>query len=141
MKNYIIIITFFTSIYCVAQEKLNFDTKFTQSEDKWVAFPADSVGNYSYGFIYIDAQAGLTLDYNGKFKIDSNGKYVAEKKEIEGSMKVRLQPNNNLVAIIPESHFVELEISKFPEWLKYYKEDENTIERLYKWGFMYNGWE
>ncbi|WP_162147778.1 tetratricopeptide repeat protein [Flavobacterium saliperosum] len=140
MKKLILIILLFSTIYCVAQDKLNFNTKFTQSEDKWVAFPADSLGSHIFGFIYIDSQAGLTFDYSGSFKINSNGKFILKKKEMEGSIKHRLQPNNTLVAIIPESHFTELEVSKFPEWLKYYKEDENTIERLYKWGYMYNGW-
>lgn len=141
MKNFILIISFFTTICCVSQEKLNFNTKFTQSEDKWVAFPADSVGSHTFGFIYIDSQAGLTFDYAGSFKVDNNGKFLLKKKEIEGLVKHRLQPNKTLVAVIPESHFAELDISKFPDWLKYYKEDENTIERLYKWGYMYNGWE
>lgn len=140
MKN-ILIIFFLSTFNCFSQEKLIFNTKFTQSEDKWVAFEADSIGSHNFGFIYIDSQAGLTFDYAGTFKIDNNGKFILKKKELESSMKVRLEPNNRLVAIIPESHFSELEISKFPEWLKYYKEDENTIERLYKWGYMYNGWE
>lgn len=141
MKNIFLIILFLTASNCFSQDSLIFNTKFTQSEDKWVAFAADSVGSHNFGFIYIDSQAGLTFDYAGTFKIDSNGKFILKKKEMEGSMKVRLEPNNRLVAIIPESHFAELEISKFPEWLKYYKEDENSIERLYKWGYMYNGWE
>jgi len=141
MKNIFLIIFFLTTSFCFSQDKLIFNTKFTQSEDKWVAFEADSIGSHNFGFIYIDSQAGLTFDYAGSFKIDNNGKFILKKKELEGSMKIRLEPNNRLVAIIPESHFVELEISKFPEWLKYYKEGENSIERLYKWGYMYNSWE
>ncbi|MFY7664748.1 tetratricopeptide repeat protein [Flavobacterium sp.] len=140
MKNILLTILFLSTLNCFAQDKLVFNTKFVQSEDKWVAFEADSVGSYNFGFIYIDSQTGLTLDYAGSFKIDNNGKFIIKKKELDGSMKVRLQPNNRLVAIIPESHYSELGISKFPEWLKYYKENENSIERLYKWGFMYNGW-
>jgi len=140
MNKLFLIISFFTITYCVAQDKLNFNAKYTQSEDKWVAFKPDSIGSYNFGFIYIDSQAGLTFDYTGSFKINDNGKFLLKKKETEGSVKYRLEPNNTLVAFIPESHFAELEISKFPEWLKYYKEDENTIERLYKWGYMYNGW-
>lgn len=141
MKNFIFIVTYFTTVYCVAQDKLNFNTKFTQSEDKWVAFHADSIGSHIFGFIYIDAQAGLTLDYAGSFTIDSDGNFILKKKEIKGSVKKRLEANNVLVAIIPESHFAELEVSKFPEWLKYYKEGEDTVERLYNWGYRYNGWE
>lgn len=140
MKKYFSVIICFITIGVLAQDKLNFNTKFTQSEDKWVAFPEDSIGNHTFGFIYIDSQAGLTFDYSGSFKIGSDGKFQLKKKEIEGSVKHRLQPNSTLVAIIPESHFNDLEISKFPEWLKYYKEDENTIKRLYNWGYMYNGW-
>ncbi|MFH6991792.1 tetratricopeptide repeat protein [Flavobacterium sp. FlaQc-48] len=141
MKNIILIITVFTTFYCVGQDKLNFNTKFIQSEDKWIAFPVDSSGSYIFGFIYIDSQAGLTFDYSGSFKIDSNGKFLLKKKDKESSVKHRLKPNKTLVAIIPESHFTELEVSEFPEWLKYYKQDENTIERLYKLGYLYNGWE
>lgn len=140
MKNILLTIFFLSTLNCFSQDKLIFNTKFVQSEDKWVAFEADSIGSHSFGFIYVDSQAGLTLDYAGTFKIDNNGKFIIKKKELDGSMKVRLQPNNRLVAIIPESHFSELGILKFPEWLKYYKENENSIERLYKWGFMYNGW-
>ncbi len=123
-----------------AQNQLQFDKKFVQSEDKWVAFSADSTGAYPYGFIYIDSQAGLTFDYEGTFKIDSKGKFIPKRREIDGQMKYRLQPNNNLVASIPESKFEELNIDKVPNWLKFYKEDEGSIKRLYNWGYMYNGW-
>lgn len=123
-----------------AQNALQFDKKYVQSEDKWVAFSADSIGNHPYGFIYIDSQAGLTLDYAGTFKIDENGKFLSKKKEVDGLVKYRLEPNNNLVAFIPESKFTELQIQKVPDWLKSYKTDEGSIDRLYKWGFMYNGW-
>lgn len=140
MKSFTLSIMLLATVFCIAQDELKFESKFTQSEDKWVAFPTDSAGSHSYGFIYIDSEAGLTFDYAGSFIINDDGKFIHQKKEIDGSMKYRLEPNNVLVAIIPDSHFAELEISEFPDWLKYYKEDENTIERLYKWGYMYNGW-
>jgi len=140
MKRHLIFAIYFITIFSFAQSKLVFDKKFVQCEDKWVAFQADSTGSYNLGFIYIDAQAGLTFDYEGSFKIDENGKFNFKKREMEGSMKYRLQPNNVLVALIPEIKFSELGIKKVPDWLKYYKEDENTVERQYQWGYMYNGW-
>lgn len=123
-----------------AQSQLQFDKKFVECEDKWVVFPADSIGNYNFGFIYIDAQAGLTLEYEGFFKIDKTGKFISDRKEKTSSMKYRLQPNNTLVAFMPESKLDELHIQKIPDWLKIYKGDENSIGHLYRWGFMYNGW-
>ena len=139
MKQYLIF-TFLISIFSYGQSNLVFDKKFVQSEDKWVAFPADSTGSYNFGFIYIDSQAGLTFDYTGSFKIDENGKFNLKKKEIEGSMKYRLEPNNVMVAFIPDTKYSELGINQIPDWLKFYKEDENTIDRQFKWGYMYNGW-
>lgn len=123
-----------------AQSTLQFDKKFVQSEDRWVAFPSDSTGSYNFGFIYIDAQAGLTFDYEGSFKVDEKEMFLPNKREKTSSMKYRLRPNNTLVAFIPESKYTELQISKEPDWLKSYKTGEGSIERLYQWGFMYNGW-
>ena len=139
MKSYLLSI-FFISFFVYGQNILNFDKKYVQSEDKWIAFPVDSTDSYDFGFIYIDSEAGLTLDYEGSFKIDTNGKFILKKKEIDGSMKYRLEPNDGLVALIPNTKFAELEIKETPDWLKFYKKDENTVERQYKWGYMYNGW-
>lgn len=138
-KIFTLLILFFV-FHISAQSTIQFDKKNIESEDKWVAFSADSTGAYPYGFIYIDSEAGLTFDYEGTFKIDQTGKFIPKRREIDGHMKYRLQPNNNLIAFIPESKFQELKIDKVPGWLKFYKTDENSIKRLYNWGYMYNGW-
>ena len=69
MKNLLLTLIFLFTLNCFSQEKLIFNSKFTQSEDKWVAFEADSIGSHNFGFIYIDSQAGLTFDYAGSFKL------------------------------------------------------------------------
>lgn len=138
MKHFLIILSLFAT-KLNAQSVLSFDKRFVQSEDKWVAFKPDKDSTYTYGFIYIDEQAGLTLNYEGTFKILGSGDFIPKKVD-STNIKVRLQPNNVLVAFIPESKFQELRIPPIPEWLKYYKTDTNTIERLYRWGYMYNGW-
>ncbi|WMW78703.1 tetratricopeptide repeat protein [Flavobacterium sp. 20NA77.7] len=140
MKSQFLTFFLFISLFASSQDKLIFNKKFTECEDKWVAFTSDSLGYHSFGFIYIDEQAGLTLDYSGSFKIDANGKIILEKKDIKGAMKYRLQPNSVKVSIVPESFYKDLQIEAVPEWLKFYKTNENSIERLYKWGYMYNGW-
>ncbi len=137
---YTLIFIFIIATKLNAQTVLNFDKRFVQSEDKWVAFRPDKDSSYTYGFIYIDEQAGLTLNYEGTFKVTQTGKFVPKKLD-STNMKVRLQPNNVLVAFIPENKFQELKISSVPEWLKYYKTDTNSVARLYKWGFTYNGWD
>lgn len=140
---YIIILFIFFSIGLNAQNLLKFDKKNVQCEDKWIAYQMDKDSAYTFGFIYIDSQAGLTLNYEGKFKIDNDGNFnrleSASEEEI-GFTKVRLQPNRIAIAEIPERKFKELKIEKTPSWLEAYKIDENKVERLYRWGYMYNGW-
>ena len=139
MKYLLFIVAIFFATKLNAQTNLNFNKRFIQCEDKWIAFKPDKDSIYNYGFIYIDPQAGLTLNYEGSFKILPTGEFIAKKLD-STNMKVRLQPNNVLVAFIPDSKFSELKISTTPDWLKYYKTDTTSIERLYRWGYMYNGW-
>ncbi|WP_430401648.1 tetratricopeptide repeat protein [Fluviicola sp.] len=122
-----------------AQLNLEFDKRFVECEDKWIAFKMDKDSSYNFGFIYIDSEAGLTFNQEGSFKMNSKG-ILEVKKMKETNVKYRLEANRVTVALIPKNLFDELEIDETPEWLKYYKTDLNTAERNYKWGFMYNGW-
>jgi len=140
---YIAIILILCVIKLNAQNVLKFDKRNVQCEDKWIAFQMGKDSTYTFGFIYIDSQAGLTFNYEGEFKIDKAGKFNRQISEISrnvGFMKVRLEPNRVAIAEIPESKFNELKIQQFPKWLESYKLDENSIEKLFRWGYMYNGW-
>jgi tetratricopeptide (TPR) repeat protein len=139
MKNYLFILITILGFKIHAQLNLEFDKRFVECEDKWVAFRMDKDSSYNFGFIYIDAEAGLTLNQEGSFKMNAMGK-LEVKKVKEANVKYRLQANRVTVALIPKNLFEELEISETPEWLKQYKTDLNTAERNYKWGYMYNGW-
>jgi tetratricopeptide (TPR) repeat protein len=138
MKQLFVLLLFFTTA-AQAQDFLIFDKRYVESEDRWVAFEKDSSNSFMYGFIYIDAQAGLTLNYEGTFTISPTGAFIPKKSDTVG-FKVRLQPNNILVAFIPENKFDELKIPAVPEWLKFYKTDTASAVRLFRWGYMYNGW-
>lgn len=81
----------------------------------------------------------MTLNYEGTFKISLSGQFTPKKIDTT-FIKVRHEPNNVLVAFIPENKYGELKIKSIPDWLKYYKTDTASVERLYQWGYMYNGW-
>lgn len=79
MKGFFTVALFLLAINFVsAQSDLIFKNRFVESEDRWVAFPKSKDSSFAYGFIYIDATAGLTLHYEGKFTIDKNGKFIAQ---------------------------------------------------------------
>jgi tetratricopeptide (TPR) repeat protein len=123
-----------------SQTLLKFNKRFVECEDRWVAFQMNKDSLYNYGFIYIDEQAGLTLNYEGNFTITETGAFIPKKLD-STNVKYRLEANQVLVAIIPEDKFKELQIQPIPNWLKYYKTDTASVERLYRWGFLYNGWD
>lgn len=137
---YLLLLISLASTHIAAQIPLNFDKRFVESEDKWVAFDKGKDSSYVYGFIYIDEQAGLTFNYEGKFTISETGQFIPQKLD-STNVKYRLEPNNVLVAFIPESKYSELKITAIPEWLHYYKTDTNSVQRLYRWGYLYNSWD
>ncbi|MDP4292388.1 MAG: tetratricopeptide repeat protein [Bacteroidota bacterium] len=138
---YILIILGLFSINLKAQTILNFNKRFVECEDQWVAFQMNKDSVYNYGFIYIDAQAGLTLNYEGSFKITPDNIFVPKKKNDSVSFKYRLSPNQVKVAIIPSSKYKELSIKRYPDWLKIYESDTTSVARLYRWGYLYNSWD
>ena len=142
MKKYFLIILF-TVFNLNAQNNtvLNYNKRNVECEDKWVVFPKNEDSIYLFGFIYIDFHGGLTFNYEGSFKIENDGKFnLIEQKDIKQGLKVRLNPDENKYAEVPEEKYSELKIKKTPEWLSIYKEGEGTIERLYRWGYLYNGY-
>ena len=141
MKRLTLLLSLFTllALKINAQNDLIFNKRFIECEDKWVAFYMNEDSSHTYGFIYIDTQAGLTLNLEGDFKYQPDSSLLVEKNK-ETNIKVRLENNNVKVAIIPEAMFNDLQIDSIPAWLKFYKTDVDSINRLYKWGFMYNGW-
>lgn len=122
-----------------AQSNLQFDKRYVECEDRWVAFKMNKDSTYTFGFIYIDEQAGLTIQVEGHFRYKQDQTIVLEKSK-NSNMKIRLQPNAVQVALIPEAMFSSLNIVAVPEWLHFYKPDTLSAQRLYKWGYLYNGW-
>jgi tetratricopeptide (TPR) repeat protein len=100
----------------------------------------DKDSSYAFGFIYIDEEAGLTLHYEGKFNILSSGIFLPKRLD-STNIIYRLVNNQVVVATIPEDHFDELKIKKYPEWLRFYETDTGSIKRLFRWGFLYNSWD
>jgi len=140
-KTFLLIVFTILNLNAQTKTSLNFNKRDVECEDKWVVFPQSKDSTYIFGFIYIDSQAGLTFNYEGNFSIEKDGKFILkENKDIKHGLKVRLKPNDSKFAEVPEQNYSELKIKKTPEWLSIYKEGEGTIERLYRWGFLYNGY-
>lgn len=119
---------------------LKFNQRYTKCERKWVVMSkSDTSANYTFGYIYIDQQAGFTFDLKGTFKVDGNNSYIVDTTATkDGSIKYRISPNWRLVALLPPQHFKELHIKPQPDWLKYYYTYTDTVAHNYRWGYTYN---
>lgn len=140
MKLLLILATLFAGT--LQAQPLTFNKRFVECENHWVVFPPKDSA-YDYGFIYIDTQAGLTLEYQGKFTISPDGSFVQKLKMDSGktgNVKIRLKPNNVRVAFFPASRYGDLHLTETPDWLKFYQTDTNSVARLFRWGFLYNSW-
>ncbi|SEQ17241.1 tetratricopeptide repeat protein [Flavobacterium urocaniciphilum] len=140
-KYFLLILLAFLNLNAQNNSILKYTKRNVECEDKWVVFPQSKDSTYIFGFIYIDSQAGLTFNYEGSFKIENDGKFILiEQKDIKHGLKVRLEPDDSKFAEVPEAKYSELKIKKIPDWLSVYKDGEGTIERLYRWGYLYNGY-
>jgi len=119
---------------------LKFDTKYFDAVDKWVAFPKkDTDSTYSYGFIYLDNQAGFTFNYETKFIIkEEQLKNIKKDSSSIGSMKYRLEPNTSLVSVLNKEQISILELPEVPDWLSIYKTNSDKVNYNKNEGYHYN---
>lgn len=58
---------------------LDYNLHMSDCENQWVVLSHEASDKpYTYGFVYIDPEAGFTLQIAGSFTIDAGGKYRAE---------------------------------------------------------------
>ena len=118
---------------------LKFNKKYYECEDKWVVFPQlKGDTTYTFGFIYLNEEAGFTFNFEGKFYIDSIGNFVKMEVDSIPNFKIRLTPKTNMVSVIPNFKLLQLKLQSQPDWLHYYKKAERTIKSKVRKGFHYN---
>jgi tetratricopeptide (TPR) repeat protein len=111
-------------------------------ENRWVALyqkPQDS--DYTYGFVYIDPQAGFTLHVGGRFTIDADGRYRSVPNAIppdKMTLKIRLE-QNGVAALLPPEAVAQLGLPEKPEWLSSYEDKADSATHKVNWGSFYNG--
>jgi tetratricopeptide (TPR) repeat protein len=123
-----------------AKASLSYSLHMSDCENRWVALyhdPKDS--DYTYGFVYIDPQAGFTLYLGGRFTIDADGKYRPAPNPLDkADFKIRLE-RNGVAALLPTDALAQLGLAEKPDWLKFYEDEADPVTYKVKWGSFYNG--
>jgi len=119
-------------------DSLQFSTRFYDAVDQYVLLNSDDK-NYSLGFVYIDEQAGFTFNWEGNtLKMTSTGLVLQDKVDENLNMKVRLEPNWQLVHPLSNEEVVSLGLPEQPEWLEVYKANSDTNDYQLAIGYFYN---
>jgi tetratricopeptide (TPR) repeat protein len=123
-----------------AAADLRYNVHMSDCENRWVALyrnPEDQ--DYTYGFVYIDPEAGFMLQYGGYFTIDSDHNFHEASDPITAdqiNLKIRLQ--NGVAAFLPTRALEQLRLPDKPDWLKFYEDKSDPVTHKVKWGFFYN---
>jgi tetratricopeptide (TPR) repeat protein len=121
---------------------LSYEVHMSDCEDRWVAlFHKPEDRDYTYGFVYIDPQAGFTLHFFGRFTIDTDGNYHSAPNPLppdKYSLKIRLD-QNGIAALLPPRALAQLGLPEKPDWLKYYEDKADPVTHRVNWGSFYNG--
>jgi tetratricopeptide (TPR) repeat protein len=99
---------------------------------------------YIYGFVYIDPQAGFTLDFGGEFTLNGDGSYHAVPDPVHSiqgdhpaDFRIRLE-QNGVAALLPHRALEQLGLPDKPDWLKFYLDTADPVTHKVDWGFFYN---
>jgi len=120
---------------------LSYEVHMSDCENKWIALyhkPEDT--DYTYGFVYIDPEAGFTVHYGGRFTVDPDGKYHLAPNPLppdKMNLKIRLD-QNGIAALLPPAALAQLGLPEKPDWLKFYVDKADPITHKVNWGFFYN---
>src|SRR5271165_2181643 len=121
---------------------LSYNLHMSDCENRWVAlYHKLGDSDYTYGFVYIDPQAGFTFHFAGRFTVDSDGKYHLAPNPIppnEAVLKIRLD-QNGVAALLPPDALGRLGLPEKPDWLKFYEDNADPITHKVNWGSAYNG--
>ena len=121
---------------------LRYNVHMSDCENHWVALyrqPDDR--DYTYGFVYIDPQAGFTLQYVGHFTIADNNNFQEAPNPLPPdnlNLKIRLEGHNGIAALLPTRALEQLRLPAKPDWLAFYEDKADAVTHQVKWGFFYN---
>lgn len=115
--------------------------RVSESVERWVAFPSGSGEDiYSYGFLYVDEQAGFTWHLAGKFSRDKTGhlqKLADDTIDKKASFKLRID-KNGMVNLLSEGDQKQLGLPDRPDWMKFYDDGSNSVHHRTRLGFWCN---
>jgi len=112
---------------------LKFDHRYYQCENLWVVVPQkQGADKYAFGYIYLDAMAGLTFEYEGDLRIDQNNRFTrVDNGPKVYTVKQRLGKTTNiLLALLPKDKIIELGLELIPKMMEIYRIPDQVMHDI-----------
>lgn len=126
----------------MAAEPLSFTKRLSDFEGRWVVLrPTSGDGKLLFGFVYIDPQAGFTLDVGGALEVDADGRYrrVPDANPRRARILLRVDAGNNRPAApLPGEALEQLGLDEVPEIASSYVDSSDPITHAVRWGRHHN---
>src|SRR5690606_6368342 len=98
-----------------------FNTPPYDAIDRWAVLnKTDNKPNYTLGFIYIDPQSGVKLNYLGQVEWHRNEIKLLPRLD-SAELKISLDRETADVALLSDKYVKQLNLSPIPTWLADYK--------------------
>lgn len=114
-----------------------FDQRASDCEGRWFAAQTQG-GKINLGFMYIDPQAGFTIEHYGT--LDRSGtQLVAVKSELQGKARLIHRVESNFPAsCLPAETVASLGLPAEPETMQFYRDERPPGEHHASWAYHYN---
>jgi len=119
-------------------EPFAFENRLSDFEGRWVVLPgAPGKDVFPFGFVYVDPEAGFTLDVGGLLRLDADGKYVRVPDRIGTEVRYvwRMDARRNpRAAPLPKEAIAQLGLEEFPAIIRGYADTSDPITHRVLWG-------
>lgn len=114
-----------------------FDQRISDCEARWFAAQTQG-GKVNLGFLYIDPQAGFTIEHYGNLEREGT-QLVAVKSELHGKARMIQRVGSNFAAsCLGDETVASLGLPPEPESMQFYRDERPPGEHHASWAYHYN---
>lgn len=113
--------------------------RLADCENRWFLREVADPSIRLLGFVYVDPDAGVTIEDNGKVALSADGALVRMPDTRENKMRLIIRGVSNFeIACLSSEQASQLGLALVPDWLEFYKDKREPGPHNVAWASFYN---